>query len=460
MNSLTKKYGLLTVASMVIGIVIGSGVFYKAQDILIILNGNMPMGIVAWAVGGFIMLSCSITFAIMASMYEKVGGIVDYAEACLGEKYAYYLSWFLCTIHYPSLTSVLSWVSARFLGSIFGWKMTGSDVMLLAGVLLILSYGVNTLSPKIAGKLQVATTIIKLIPLILMALVGTISGLSNGVIVNQLLQSSVPIDGSSVFRAIVATAFAYEGWIIATTINAEAKNAKRNLPYALLFGGIIIVAVYILYYIGISGATSVEILMNDGATAAFISLFGTGFGILLNVFVAVSCLGTLNGLMLATVRGYYVMATRLKSKEATTLLEVNPYTNIPNNSGILGLVTVALWLLYFYGANLSSGWFGVFNFDSSELPIITIYAFYIPIFLSFMIKEKTLSKKKRFLLPILSIASSIFIIIATLYAHGIKPYLEAKEAGEFSFPVLFYLIIFVIIMLIGGFIQRSSSNKN
>ena len=228
----------------------------------------------------------------------------------------------------------------------------------------------------------------------------------------------------------------------------------------MLFGGIIIVAVYILYYIGISGATSIEIQMNDGATAAFISLFGTGFGVLLNVFVAVSCLGTLNGLMLATVRGYYVMATRLKSKEATTLLEVNPYTNIPNNSGILGLVTVALWLLYFYGANLSSGWFGVFNFDSSELPIITIYAFYIPIFLSFMIKEKALSKKKRFLLPILSIASSIFIIIATLYAHGIKPYLEAKEAGEFSFPVLFYLIIFVIIMLIGGFIQRSSSNKN
>ena len=204
-----------------------------------------------------------------------------------------------------------------------------------------------------------------------------------------------------------------------------------------------------MYYIGVFGATSIDILINEGATAAFIALFGKGFGIILNVFVAISCLGTLNGLMLATIRGYYVTATRLKGNKFTSLLEINFHTNIPNNSGIFGLITVALWLFYFYGANLGGGWFGVFNFDSSELPIITIYAFYIPIFVSFMIKEKGISKKKRFLFPTLSIFSSAFIIFATIYAHGIRPYLQAKESGEFAFPVLFYLIIFALIMACG-----------
>lgn len=453
MHGLTRKYGFFTITAMVVGIVIGSGVFYKAQEILVMLNGNIPLGIFAWAIGGFVMLSCAMTFAIMASMYENVGGVVDYAEVCLGEKYAYYLSWFLSTIHYPSLTSVLAWVSARFVGALFGWDMRGADVMMLSGVLLITSYAINTLSPKLAGKFQVSTTIIKLIPLALMAVVGTIAGVFNGNIIEHFSTNSEKVDVLSVFGAIVATAFAYEGWIIATSINAEVKNSKKNLPRALLLGGILIVVVYILYYIGISGSASMDLLMKDGATAAFISLFGKRFGIVLNVFVAISCLGTLNGLMLATIRGYYVTATRLKSQRTASLLEINAHTNIPNNSGIIGLLTVALWLLYFYGANIGGGWFGVFNFDSSELPIITIYAFYIPIFISFTVKEKGLSKRKRFLFPILSIFSSIFIILATIYAHGMRPFIEAKEDGCFAFPVIFYLIIFTIIMGIGAVIR-------
>ncbi len=460
MQGLIKKYGFPTVCCMVIGTVIGSGVFYKAQDILIMLNGNMPLGILAWAIGGLIMLSCAVTFAVMATKYEKVGGVVDYAEALCGRNYAYYLSWFLATIHYPSLASVLAWVSARFIGALFGWKMDSGNVMMLSGVLLICSYAINALAPRVAGRLQVSTTIIKLIPLVLMAITGTIHGISKGIMMDQFAPSTQTLDNSAIFGAIVATAFAYEGWIIATSINAELKDAKRNLPKALLLGGVIIVLIYILYYLGVTGAAPVEILMSEGATAAFIALFGPRFGIILNVFVAISCLGTLNGLMLATIRGYFVAATRLDSDKIKGLLEIEPHTNIPVNSGILGLSTVAFWLFFFYGANVGGGWFGVFNFDSSELPIITIYAFYIPIFIRFIIKEKSLTKSKRILLPTLSILSSLFIISATIYAHGIQPYLDARCNGEFAFPVLFYLIVFAIIMLLGFIIKRFADNKN
>lgn len=83
-NKLEKKYGLFTAICMVVGIVIGSGVFFKAQTVLTKTNGNMPLGILAWLIGGVIMLCCVLTFANMAQKYEKVNGIVDYAEAPWG----------------------------------------------------------------------------------------------------------------------------------------------------------------------------------------------------------------------------------------------------------------------------------------------------------------------------------------------------------------------------------------
>ena len=111
-DKLTKKYGLMTAIAMVVGIVIGSGVFFKAQDILIRLKGNMPLGILAWVIGGFVIAGCATTFAVMASKYEHCGGPVDYAEATCGKGYAYFVSWFLAIIYYPAITSVLAWVSA------------------------------------------------------------------------------------------------------------------------------------------------------------------------------------------------------------------------------------------------------------------------------------------------------------------------------------------------------------
>ena len=75
-NKLEKRYGLFTAVCMVIGIVIGSGVFFKAQDILNYTDGNMPMGIIAWLIGGAIMVICALTFSNLASQYEKVNCIV------------------------------------------------------------------------------------------------------------------------------------------------------------------------------------------------------------------------------------------------------------------------------------------------------------------------------------------------------------------------------------------------
>ncbi len=453
MEKLQRKYGLVTAICMVVGTVIGSGVFFKAQNVLNATGGNMPLGIIAWVITGLIMIICSAQFSVMATRYEKVSGVVDYAEATCGKGYAYYLAWFLVNLYYPGMTSVLAWVSARYLGVLFGWSMVSAEVLCLAGFFLIANYTLNALSPKLAGKFQVSATVIKLIPIVLMSVVGTVVGLINGTLThnfNNVVSEAVGGIGGGLFAAVVATVFAYEGWIVATSINAELKDPKKNLPLALVIGAIIVVAAYVLYYVGVAGGAKNEVLMNEGATVAFSNVFGGIGGAILNVCIVVSCLGTLNGLMMGATRGMYAIAVRNEGPAPKMFSQIDKESNMATNSSVWGLFICAAWLVYFYGANLTEGWFGVFCFDSSELPIVTIYAMYIPMFISWMIKEKDLGVFKRFVLPAISIVACVFMVFAAVWAHGVTPLRTSLENGKgFKFPVLFYLIVFAVIMFVG-----------
>ena len=96
---------------------------------------------------------------------------------------------------------------------------------------MALVYFMNATAPRLAGKFQVSLTVIKLVPILLMAVIGTVAGLRSGLIVeNFTAAAAADAVESPLFAALAATSFAYEGWVIATTINAEIKNAKRNLP--------------------------------------------------------------------------------------------------------------------------------------------------------------------------------------------------------------------------------------
>ena len=449
-SELKKKYGLATAIAMVVGIVIGSGVFFKAEAVLKATGGNMPLGIAAWAIVGLIMIICSFSFATMATKYEKVNGIVDYAEMTVGKGYAYYIGWFMAVIYNPTLTSVLAWVSARYLCVLLGWDITGGNCMTIAAFFLIASYVMNSLSPVLAGKFQVTTTVIKLIPLLLMAVVGTIVGLVNGMTVENFTRvaSETSASGGGLLASVVAVAFAYEGWIIATSINAELKDAKKNLPIALMLGALIVVFIYIFYYIGLAGAVPTETLMEsgqNGAKVAFMNIFGNVWGTLIFVFVIISCRGTLNGLMMGNCRGLYALAARGQGPLPKVFSQVDKTTNMATNSSLFGLLLAGFWFMYFYGANLTDPWFGPFCFDTSELPIITLYACYIPIFICFMRKEKELGAFKRYVMPILSVLSCLFMVYAAIIAHRMA--------------VVYYLIIFVVIMLIAIPFRKVRDNK-
>ncbi len=428
MNEIKQKYGLLTAIAMVVGIVIGSGVFFKAEKVLSATGGNLPLGILAWIVGGLIVLICAYTFSILANRHLKVNGIVDYAENIVGKKYAYFMAWFMSFIYYPSLTSVLAWLSARYTGVLLGFSPVGAEVMIIAFVYMVALFAINVLSPIIAGKLQVATTFIKLVPLVLVGVVGLFVGLNNGLTVqNFTTVVSEPAGGPwvALFTSVAACAFAYDGWIIATSINAELKNPKRNLPIALTLGMIIIIAVYVLYYIGLAGgATNAEMMANGetGAITAFSNIFGSFAGSALFVFVVISCLGTLNGLMIATSRGIYALSARNEGPKPAMFGRLDEDTNMPTNSSIIGILLAALWLFFFYGSALADPhWFGMFAFDSSELSIVSIYALYIPIFIMMMKRERDLHPIKRFAAPVLSILGCLFMVVSLVVSHGWIP---------------------------------------
>lgn len=447
-NKLSVKYGLPTAIAMVVGIVIGSGVFFKAEKVLLATGGNLPLGILAWAIGGAIMVACAYAFSIMATKYSFVSGVVDYAEVSCGKKYGYLLGWFMATIYYPTMTSVVAWVSARYLCVIIGFDITSAQCMVISMFFLVSAFAMNALSPILAGKFQVSTTIIKLIPLSLMAIVGTVMGLLNGMTIQNFTTVVTNVStGNALFTAVVATSFAYEGWIVATSINAELKDAKKNLPLALIIGTLIVAAVYILYYVGLAGGVSNEVMMAGGETGAklaFEAVFSKVGASALFVFIVISCLGTLNGLMMGCTRGIYALAARGVGPAPEIFKQVDPVTNMPTNSSVIGVFFAAFWLMYFYGANLTAPWFGPFCFDTSELPIVTLYAAYIPIFF-YITKDKSLSFGNRIVAPLLAICGCIFMVVAACFSH--------KSA------VLYYLIIFAAISLVGTFYMKPKKNK-
>ena len=439
-----KRYTLPVAIAMVVGTVIGSGIFFKAEAVLKGTGGNLGIGILAFIIMGIVMIISACTFGIVAQSHEGVDGLVGFAKASCGKTYSYYVGWFMAVVYYPSLVGVLCWLPARYFGVLIGWEdPTSGPVMTLAIFFMVVTYLMNALAPKLAGKFQISTTIIKLIPLLLMAVVGTIVGLSNGQInynfANVVDPSVAPLAG--LFGGVVSLSFAFEGWICATSIGSELKDSKRNLPKALLIGTVIVAVVYVVYYIGLSGAIDSATLManaQSGAKSAFMNVFGQVGGIAIFAFVSISCWGTCNGLMMAVTRGMYDLAADGENEKLAMFRNIDPTTNMPTNSTVFGIFVSGLWLVYFYGANLTAGWFGPFCFDSSELPIITLYALYIPIYFSLM-KRNDLSAFRGKVMPILATLCSLFMVFAAIYSHKMN--------------VVYYLIVFLVIEVIGAFFK-------
>lgn len=429
-NGLTRKYGLITATALVVGCVIGAGVFFRPGRVLYNTNGDILMSVLAWVVGGITMMCGSYVFAKLATKYEKTGGFVDYGEAVIGPKYGYSIGWYLTHICSPCFTVILAIIAADFTGQflkldpeMFGWD--SQFVFTLAGIYIIVIYAINCLSPKIAGKIGTTTTFIKMIPIVVIAIGGMIWSMFHDVpSVGEMIQNRVgDSTGGSFFGALVATGLAYDGWYTVASLNTEIKNSKRNLPIALIAGAIIVILAYVLYSLGLSFLGDRSSLPSSSgdesiwARNAFSNFVNGGFATIVILFIIISCLGSLNGNVMGQNRSLYALSVRGRGPNPKMFSQIDPITNTPNNASIYTLLLTFFW----FGIQLISelwGW-GVYKwddtgliFDVGDMAVVAFYIVVIPLLVGFMIKEKDYNFFDRFVMPSLATAMLIFGIVS------------------------------------------------
>lgn len=449
MAKVKRQYGLWTGIAMVVGIVIGSGVFLKAGGVLALSGGDLRISLLAWFIGGFIMVASGFCFAVFASKIQKYNGVVDYVEISTNKRIGYHLAWLITTFYYPIIASIVALFAGSYFFQMFNVNvgLTDWQNFLFAFGVLTITVIVNYLSPMISAKFQISATIIKLLPIGIIAIVGLFASFIVSSDVGIINAFTDPAKGFEVNfgEAVKKTAFAYEGWVCATSINAELKNSKKNLPRALVGGTIAILAFYLIYYISLSA------FLGNGGTIladaeAPIKVFGTIMGrfgeILFTFFIMVSCLGTVNGVTISCCRGMYTMSCRGQGIMPEKFSKLGKNQSVSLLSCVYGYICILLmlgvWYLAMHGVWIFSHLGGM-----DEIVCAIIYAVYITMYIRIMIKFKDENVFRRFIMPIVAIIGSIFFMLC---GTGLYQFITTgSTASLVDFGI--FMILFVILMI-------------
>lgn len=461
MTEIKKQYGIWTGIAMVVGIVIGSGVFLKAGGVLKLAGGNLKLSILAWFIGGLIMITSSFCFAVFATKVTKYNGVVDYVEVASNEKIGYSLAWMITSFYYPIVASIV----ALFAGSYF-FKMIGLNIGLTDWQNFLFAFGIitlvvimNYLSPIIASRFQISATVVKLIPILLIAIGGLFASLIVGNDYGIIYAFKNNAEGYELNfgEAVKKTAFAYEGWVCATAINAELKDSKKNLPKALVGGTIAILVFYIVYYVSLSAILGNEanIIQDEKAPiVAFQKMFGTIGGSIFTFFIMISCLGTVNGVTMGCCRGMYTMSCRGQGIAPEKFSKIGKNKNISFLSCIYGYGCILLMLLVWYLAMHNVWIFGHLG-SMDEIICAIIYAIYITMYIFIMKNFKELNVVKRFILPGLAIIGSLFF---TICGTGLYQLITTGKTNSLI-DFLVFLVLFIILMLPSLFFYHKDGKK-
>ena len=160
-QQLRKDLGVATATSLVVGCVIGAGVFFKPYAIYQATGGAPGMGILAWIIGGLISIFAALTFAEVAVLIPRTGGMVAYLSEVYGEKVGFLAGWMQVVIFYPAY---LAGYGVKVGSELGAWLGTQYALPVGIGVIALLIF-LNIRGSKSAGGMQVVSTICKLLPL-------------------------------------------------------------------------------------------------------------------------------------------------------------------------------------------------------------------------------------------------------------------------------------------------------
>jgi amino acid transporter len=349
-DRLPRRLGLWSAVAVVIGSTIGSGIFRTPASVVARVD-DMPLLLLAWVLGGVVALCGALTYAELAAMFPRSGGIYVFIREGFGALPAFLFGWAELLIIRPGAYGAISITSSaytlRLLGLDPGAAVAGLPVraeqLLGAGYILVVA-AVNYFGIHRGAILQNVSTAFKVGALVLLVVLGFALAGGQGLSPSAMLAQRAPVGLSPFLLAMVAILWAYDGFADLPFVGGEVTDPQRNLPRAMLIGTGAVVALYLaanlvyLHLIPIQQMKGAELVAADVARM----LLGSAGVIAVSAAVAVSTFGTLNGSMMTAPRIFFAMAEDGVFPKAVS--RVDPQTGAPTGAivlaGCLGAVFV------------------------------------------------------------------------------------------------------------------------
>ncbi|MCS7025229.1 MAG: amino acid permease [Bryobacteraceae bacterium] len=323
--SLRRELGVWAAVSIVVGTVIGSGIFLVPKT-MVANVGSPGMVFAVWIFGGLLSLAGALTYAELAAALPEAGGEYVYLRAAYGRFWAFIYGWtqmwvaksgsiatlataffYYLANFYPQLEKTIA-ILPLPLGS-GGAPLEIRSGQLLAMAIILLLAGVNYFGVRFGGDIQVAVTIIKVLSIGGVILLGFTAPQASPE--NLTTSAPSPVGGlAGFFAALVAALWAYDGWNNVAMVSSEIKEPQRNLPRALILGTLCVIAIYLLanaaYFLVL---TSAEVAATDRVAAEMMRRVWGNFGAgLVSLAAMISIFAALNGSILTGARVPYAMA--------------------------------------------------------------------------------------------------------------------------------------------------------
>lgn len=398
---LKKNIGFAVATSLVVGTVIGSGIFMK-PGVVISATGNSTLALWAWVIGGIITLASGLTIAEVSVRIPKTGGLYAYIEEVYGKMWGFLCGWVQTLIYGPAIMGALSLYFGSLVAGIF--DLAESSHIIIGIVTLLFLAFMNLLGTQYGGLIQTVSTIGKLIPIVLIATFGIFQG-----DIQILNMDSGDSRSFSMGAAVLATLWAYDGWMNVGYMAGEMKNPSKTLPTAIITGIGVVILSYITVNIAmlhvLPASRIVELGPNAASTAASI-LFGDIGGNILTIGILISIFGCLNGKILTFPRIPFAMAENGLLPASKTLAKIHPKYQTPVMATILQLVIAVILMLLGSADRLS------------DIAIFAVFSFYgLAFFAVFILRKKTAGEVGLYRVPFFPI-TPIIAIIGAFYILG------------------------------------------
>jgi basic amino acid/polyamine antiporter, APA family len=306
-NQLRRILGLWDVVFIIIGTVIGSGIFLVPGAVLRAVGNSVPLSMTAWLVGGILSLLGALTFGELSAMKPQAGGLYVYIRDCFGPFAAFLFGWTLFFVISSGSIATLAVAFGNYLGEFIPLSAVGLKVVALLMILVITL--VNVLGTRKSANVVNVTTTIKVAAILAMSIVLLWRGHQS--IFGEVNSAVHPVSSVAGFGlAMISVLWAFEGWQYASYCAGETLNPRRTFPLAFLFGTVALIFIYLfanLGYLAALGASGVADSTRVAASALGV-VVSHGAGKLVAMAILVSIFSAANAVMLNSPRVYYAMA--------------------------------------------------------------------------------------------------------------------------------------------------------